>query len=290
MKYAANRKMGYHESLKYDMMKKRRRMAMNVILEKFPFQVIVTVGFYCFMIFLSNQIFRRLEKRNKDIHAQFARKAVNGILLILCPVSVGLQFSSTREITNMLIKSSGLFIAIAGFAAQQTLADVIGGFMLSVSKPFNLGERITLLNSNTTGIVEEITMRHTIICLFDNNRLIIPNSVINKEIILNSNFKDSKSGNYIEITVDFDTDLTLAMDLMRKAVCEHPLVVEKDQVEVLVKNYTTNGVILKTAVYTKDVNDNFHASSDIRLEILRRFQSHGIRIPHQKVDLVTKEG
>ena len=63
------------------------------------------------------------------------------------------------------------------------IADIIAGIMISFSKPFNIGERITLKNNNIVGIVEDITLRHTVIKCFNGVRTIIPNSIINKELI-----------------------------------------------------------------------------------------------------------
>lgn len=187
-----------------------------------------------------------------------------------------------------------MFIAIAGFAAQQTLADVIAGFMLSWSKPYNVNERITLVNSNITGIVEGITMRHTIIRLFDNNRLIIPNSVMNKEVIKNSNYEDSKIGNFLEVEISYESDVEKAIEIIKEIMREEPLVVDKENMAVLIRDFSTNGIILKTTVWTGDVNDNFQACSNIRRVILKRFEAAGIIIsyPHMIIwnqKEVTKE-
>ncbi len=238
---------------------------------------------------LINWIFGRLQKKRDDIHLQFFKKFLQAGLLILCVGTVGMRIDFTREMTTMLLRSSALFIAIAGFAAQEALADVISGFMLAWNKPFNIGERITLVSSNITGVVEEITMRQTIIRLFDNNRLIVPNSVINKEILMNSNIRDSKSGNFLEVEVSYDSDLDKAMELIQKIIRAHPMVVDKEQIKILIKDFSANGVILKTAVYTKDVNDNFVACSDIRRQILKQFAENGIEIPYPHMDIRQNE-
>jgi len=250
--------------------------------------IAIIVGF-CIVYLIADAIFKRAEKKQNDIHIQFSQKIVRSVLVILCLSSVAAQYTTTNQVTTFLVAGSGLFVAIAGFAAQQTLADVIAGFMLSWSKPYNLNERITLINSNITGIVEGITMRHTIIKLFDNNRLIIPNSVMNKEVIKNSNYEDSKIGNFLEVEISYESDVDAAIAEIIKILCDNPMVVDKENVSVLIRDFSANGIILKTTVWTENVNDNFLACSDIRYEILKRFREKGIIISYPHVIVLDQE-
>ena len=254
--------------------------------------IIIRVGviliIYLLIVFLMDIFFKKINQKQKDIHTQFVLKLLRVVVSIICLGAIGLQFGETKDLTKALFACSSLFLAVAGFAAQQTLADVIAGFMLSWSKPYNINERITLVNSDITGIVEGITMRHTVIKLFDNNRLIIPNSVMNKEIIKNSNYEDSKIGNFLEIEISYDSHLDIAIELIKQSLNECPLVVDKDGVTVMVKDFSANGVILKTTVWTKDVNDNFQACSDVRKEILNKFSENNIIIPYQHFVFTTE--
>lgn len=259
---------------------------MNLSITNIPVKIGIILLIYFFLIFILDFFFKKAEQKQKDIHTQFILKLLRVTMSILCLGIIGFQFAATKELTKALLTCSSLFIAVAGFAAQQTLADVIAGFMISWSKPYNINERITLVNSGITGIVEGISMRHTVIKLFDNNRLIIPNSVMNKEIIKNSNYEDSKIGNFLEIEVSYASVLDTAIELIKESLYEHPLVVDKEEISVMVKDFTANGIILKTTVWTKDVNDNFQACSDIRKDILKRFYDNDIDIPYQHIVLI----
>ncbi|MGL5437863.1 MAG: mechanosensitive ion channel family protein [Lachnospiraceae bacterium] len=250
--------------------------------DRIPWKVIIIIISFLVVYIFVDEIFKRIERKQKDIHIQFSKKLIRAALVILGLAAVAAQYTTTQQLTTYLVAGSSLFVAIAGFAAQQTLADVIAGFMLSWSKPYNINERITLINSNITGIVEEITMRHTVIKLFDNNRLIIPNSVMNKEIIKNSNYEDSKIGNFIEVEISFETDVDRAICIMKEILCAEELFVDKENADVLIKDFSANGIVLKTTVWTENVNDNFQACSNVRRQILKRFHESGIVItyPH----------
>jgi small-conductance mechanosensitive channel len=204
---------------------------------------------------------------------------------------IGMQFENTKEIFKSILKSSGLFVAVAGFAAQQTLNNIISGLMLSVAKPFDIGERVNLVNSNITGIIETITLRHTVIKGFDNQRIVIPNSVINNEILKNSNYDDSVIGNYLEVTISYESDIRKAVSVFDSIIQNHPLVItnEYHNPGVIVKDLTETGIVLKATVWTKNVSDNFQASSDIRMEIIEQFKHAKIEIPYKKIELISRK-
>lgn len=137
-------------------------------------------------------------------------------------------------------------------------------------------------------------MRHTVIRTYHNSRMIIPNSVINKAIIENSNYNNDYIGNYMEIAVSYESDLELAMEVMRDTIASHPLVTdiradqtEGSKVNVAVKELGDDGIILKATVWTNSLDDNFAACSDIRRLIKKNFDANGISIPYRHVHVVT---
>lgn len=240
-----------------------------------------------------NQIFNMILKRKEQIHIKFLRSISKVILSITAGICVSSLFTTTKALSATLLTSSSLLVAIVGFAAQQVLADVVSGVMLSWSRPFNLGEKINISSLGISGIVEDLTVRHTVIRTYHNSRMIIPNSVINKAIVENSNYNNDYIGNYMEISVSYESDLEKAIDIMRRTIEEHPLVVdvredktEGDKVKVSVKELGDDGIILKSTVWTQNIDDNFAACSDIRRLIKQHFDAAGIQIPYRHLQVV----
>lgn len=254
-------------------------------------KIIIIVIISLVLIRVNQKIFSWVLKKQNKIHINFLSGIITASIIFLSISLIGMQFESTKGIFQSILKSSGLFVAVAGFAAQQTLNNIISGLMLSVSKPFDIGERINLVNSNITGIIETITLRHTVIKGFDNQRIVIPNSVINNEILKNSNYDDSVIGNYLEVIVSYESDLRNAVSLFDSIIRSHPLVITNESYNpgVIVKDLTDTGIILKATIWTKDVSDNFQASSDIRIAIIEQFKNSKIEIPYPKMELVNKK-
>lgn len=239
---------------------------------------IIIVGTIVFMK-LSDWMFGRVFKGQR-IHMKFLRGFVKAIILVLGIVILGRQFETTKDIASILLQNTALLVAVLGFAAQQTLNDILGGFMLSWYKPFDIGSRIHVMSQNISGIVENITLRHTVIRCFDNNRIIIPNSIINKEILKNSDYEDSVIGNFMELTVSANSDVHRAISLLGEIIRSTPGVItnEKYNPGILVKDLVKNGYVLKATVWAKTVDDNFAACSEVRIMIHERFREDGIEL------------
>ena len=257
-------------------------------------KIAVIVVFWSGGMFALNKIFGMILKRKEQIHIKFLRSMSKVVLTIIAFICISGLFNTTTALSATLLTSSSLLVAIVGFAAQQVLADVISGVMLSWSRPFNLGEKVNISSLGISGIVEDMTVRHTVIRTYHNSRMIIPNSVINKAIVENRNYNNDYIGNYMEVSVSYESNLEQAIEVMRETIASYPLVVdirpdpsEGNKVNVAVKELGDDGIILKSTVWTKNIDDNFTACSDIRRLIKKNFDAVGISIPYSHVHVVT---
>ena len=178
-------------------------------------------------------------------------------------------------------------IAIATFAAQQALGNVISGISLSVSKPYNEDDKIRVVQGGSIiaeGIVKDITIRHTIIRQYNGECCIVPNSVMDSAVITNTNFIENV-GNFIEIEIGYDADIEKAMNLMQSICVNHELTLNTEENKVFIKTYTANGIILKTTVWSRNLDDSFQACSDILVALVENFRAEGITIPYQTVTI-----
>lgn len=267
-----------------------------MFMEKLLIQIAVIVVLWMAGLFVLNKIFGIILKRKERIHLKFLRSISKALLSVVACICISGLFTPTKALSATLLTSSSLLVAIVGFSAQQVLADVVSGIMLSWSRPFNLGEKINISSLGISGIVEDLTVRHTVIRTYHNSRMIIPNSVINKAIVENSNYNNDYIGNYLEISVSYESDLERAIEVMRDTISTHPLVMDlrKDKtagnkVSVAVKELADDGIILKATVWTDNLDDNFTACSDIRRLIKKNFDAEGISIPYRHVHVVTDE-
>lgn len=238
-----------------------------------------------------NLIFRIIIKKKGTVHVRFFKSLINVLILVVVIYALAQQFSITKDISKTLLQSGSLILAIATFAAQQALSNVVSGFSLSFSQPYNVSDKIKVVQGGSViaeGIVTDITLRHTIISLYNGESCIVPNSVMDSAVITNTNFTEN-IGNFMEIEIGYGADIAKAMGLMRQICAENALTLNTLENKVFVKGYSMNGVILKTTVWTKNLDDSFQACSEIRIALVEEFRKNGIQIPYQTVTVVNGE-
>ncbi len=248
-------------------------------------KIAVFIGVELLLNRLVNLIFRLLAKNNNSVHLRFFKSTANLLVVIVVIYALVQQFDVTKDISKALLQSGTLIIAVATFAAQQALGNVISGFSLSMSKPYNVEDKIRVVQNGNTiaeGIVMDITIRHTIIRQFNGESCIVPNSVMDSAVITNTNFTEN-IGNFMEVEISYSANIDEAIDLFQKICIEHELTLNTIENKVFIKGYTQNGIVLKSTIWTRTLDDSFQACSDIRITLVKEFKKNGIIIPYQTV-------
>ncbi len=241
------------------------------------------------MIWITLYIFKMLSKiffKKQNIANKFLQSTIKISIILIGIYIIFSQWGNTKNITEQIFKNGTLLIAIATFAAQRTLGNVISGIMLSASHPINIGQKIKITNNGqliAEGIVKDMTIRHVIIETYDGQSCIIPNSIIDSAVIQNTNYNDGV-GNYMKFEVGYDTDIPKAKQLILNAlVYEHAKL--KPGTEIQVSKLTPNGIELKFTVWTETLNENFLICSRLRERIVKIFRDNGITIPYNTITI-----
>lgn len=207
------------------------------------------------------------------------------------------QVPGLNKIATSLLAGSGIAAVALSVAAQSSVGNLVSGMLIALFKPFRVGDMVRYLDQDITGRVEEITLRHTIIRTLENKRLIIPNSTMNTEVIENDSYGSTVICMFLELEVSYDSDLDLAMDIVRGQVGGHPDFVdvrteeEKERgaprVVVRVQNFNSSGILLRALVWSPDSVKVFQMKGDILYGIKKEFDEKGVKIPypHQTVIL-----
>ncbi len=200
-----------------------------------------------------------------------------------------------NSLVSTLLAGSGIMALAISLSAQESLNNIISGLFISIFKPFDVGDRITLVDSSLTGFIEDITLRHTVIRTLTNTRIVVPNAVMNDKIVENSNMVESKVCKYLDIYVAYDCDIDKAMSLFAEIVGRHPLFLDTrtdpsaPKVTVLLREMGESSLNLRASVWTRTVAESFTCCSDIRVAVLKEFRAAGIEIPYNKMDVYIKE-
>lgn len=98
-----------------------------------------------------------------------------------------------KALTLSLFAGAAIIAVIVDFASQAAFANIVSGVFIVIFKPFRIGDRInTSGKAEYSGVVKDITLRHTVIRNYENRMVIMPNSIISNETLINSSIIDQK--------------------------------------------------------------------------------------------------
>jgi small-conductance mechanosensitive channel len=218
----------------------------------------------------------------------FIRSSVKLILGIIAIFYIIYAIPVFRKKALFILSSAGIFAAMIGYIAQSALSNLVSGIFIIIFKPFRVGDYIKLDNERL-GIVSDITLRHTIINNFENKRLIIPNSIISKESILNHTIQDFHVLSFNNFIIGMYADI----DLARKIITEEALKLEhiidkrseqeiheeKPIVTVQVINTKESVIHLRAYVWIDGPTNEFKSKSILREAVHKRFILEGVNLP-----------
>jgi small-conductance mechanosensitive channel len=134
---------------------------------------------------------------------------------------------------------------------------------------------------------------------FENKRIIIPNSVISNEILINSNYSDDSIIKWIDMGISYDSDIDLARKIMQEEVEAHPNFIDartpeqiengEPKVPVRIITMGESSVNLRAWATAEDPPKAFVMGCDLLESIKKRFDAEGVEIPFPHRTLVYKE-
>src|SRR6187431_3291833 len=145
----------------------------------------------------------------------FLKNAVEFVVYLIAFIVIFRSIPTLHDYGTAIFAGAGVLAAIVGFASQSAFSNIVSGIFIVIFKPFSVGDRIRV-GQLYTGDVEDITLRHTVIKDFENRRIVIPNSVVNNETIINSTIANEKICVFIEIGISFDSDIDQAMRIVQE--------------------------------------------------------------------------
>jgi small conductance mechanosensitive channel len=226
----------------------------------------------------------------------FLKNAVEFIIYIIAVIVIFNSIPELKGYGTAIFAGAGVLAAIVGFASQSAFSNIVSGIFLVIFKPFSVGDRVKI-GTLYQGDIEDITLRHTIIKDFENRRIIIPNSVMNNETIINSTIVELKVCMFIEMGISFDSSIDRAMEIMVDEALKHPDCIDNrtaeeksndvPQIEIRLINFTESGTQLRAYAWAKDPSSGFILKCDLLKSIKARFDLEGIQLayPHRTVFL-----
>jgi len=192
-----------------------------------------------------------------------------GILVILDHFDV--------NITGLLTVLGVGSLAIA-LAAKDSIANMIGGFIIMIDRPFRVGDRLKL-DDGTVCDVHEIGIRSSKFRTFENTLIIKPNAELMQSTIHNMTYPYSEIRVRVDVGVSYNEDLEHVKKVILDEAAKHEHVLENPPPEFRLLNFGDNSLDVSLRCMVSDVGKQFTTACDLREQILIRFRKENIEIP-----------
>ncbi|MCE8422734.1 MAG: mechanosensitive ion channel family protein [Candidatus Methanoperedens sp.] len=223
-----------------------------------------------------NDIAPRTESKLDDILMPFLDKIDRIIIFSLAFLMILDRLG--YPITPVLASMGLAGIAVA-FAAQETLSNVFGAFSIITDRPFKVGDRIAMSDTDI-GDVIDIGVRSTRLMTMDNKIVIYPNAIISKGKIINYSEPDLKVRFTMKVSIGYKEDIERAQKLMTEIAKKTDGVISDPAPQAYVVSLSSYTIDMILHIWVTDYRLEFKVSDMIYREIIRKFAAEKIDIPY----------
>ncbi|MCW2120560.1 mechanosensitive ion channel family protein [Flavobacterium sp. 7A] len=273
----------------------------------FDFTLLITIGVIVIITITLALIFKYIAENfiHKEIFCKhidptsyiFVKKIISTIIYVVGFSFALEQIPEMKIIGHSLLAGAGILSLVAGLASQQALSNVMSGFLIVLFKPFKINDRITF-GGTYTGTVEEINLRQVVIRDPENNRVIVPNSLISNQVVINANLTETKICKMIEIGIGYSSDINKALKILEEEIEKHPLHIDNRTVSEIANKVPKvisrvvalgdSSVTLKAWAYSDSSQNGFIMYCDLLKSIKYRFEEENIEIPYNYQNVIIK--
>lgn len=188
-------------------------------------------------------------------------------------VSVAVMGGSFQSIAIM----AGALSFGAGMGLQNTVSNLVAGFTILFERPIRIGDWVII--DGYEGIVKQINMRATEIETWNKAKVLIPNSAILSQSLVNKTFGNKTARVEIKVGVDYGSDLQKVKSLLMQIAAEDPDVLKNPAPSLLFTDLGDSSLNFQLNCYTGDVFKSADISYRVREKVVERFRENNINIP-----------
>ena len=229
---------------------------------------------------------RRLARRpHIDPGLRYTITRLLKYVLMVVGSLLALKQAFAVDLTSIAVVFTALSVGI-GFGLQYIAADIASGFILLFERPIRIGDRVTI--GDDEGDVQSINLRTTVVLTNDRIAIIVPNSKLVSQRVINWSYGDPRARIAIPIGVADDSDIQLVTDTLIEAAKDVPNVLTDPPPRVQFLNFGDYTLDFRLLVWTNQPRRHVQLRSDINYRIAHLFRERGIKIPYPTQEFLLK--
>ena len=243
------------------------------------------------LTYLEKNVADRTDNKVDDIIFDLLNR-FSGAILYVTAIILALDIVGINVMP--FIAGAGVAGIAIGFAAKDTLSNLIAGVLLIIDRPFEIGDRIEVwsapADSASWGDVVDIGLRATKIKTTDNIVIIIPNNEIMKRDIVNYTIISSLIRVRVNIGVSYEADIQEAKNIIIAVAKQMEWIATSPAPKVVVRNFSESAVDLQLRVWIRNARRRMDTISFVIDHVKEAFDRAGIEIPYPKRDIQVRYG
>lgn len=242
---------------------------------------------------IQNFLERRLAARTHlDPGIQYTILRLIHYVIIALGVMFAFRFAFNADLTTLAVIFTALSVGI-GFGLQFIAGDIASGFILLFERPVRVGDFVTVGGATgdaVEGRVKNINLRTTVVLTNDNITMIVPNSKLVNENLVNWSYEGKRARIPIPVGVAYNSDVDVVTQTLLRAAEDVRFVLAEPKPSVQFMGFGESSLDFRLLVWTDRPRRHPVIKSDINYHIHHLFAEEGIEIPFPQRDLNLRAG
>jgi len=201
-------------------------------------------------------------------------------------IAIGLILETIGVKVTVLIAGSAALLVGIGLGLQQTFNDVVSGIILLSEQSIKIDDVLDIDGDVVT--IQSIGVRTSKALNTDDVSIIIPNSLITTNKVINWSHQTKKARFRIDVGVAYGSDIDLVLSILEESAFEHEDISDRDTIEARLVNFGNSSLDFQVLFYSENIFRISKVKSDIRRTISKKFAEKGVTIPFPQMDLHLK--
>ena len=227
---------------------------------------------------------RMANRRHIDAGLRYTICRLVKYVVIIVGSLIALKQAFAIDLTSIAVIFTALSVGI-GFGLQYIAADIASGFILLFERPIRIGDRVSI--GEDEGDVHSINLRTTIITTNDRIAIIVPNSKLVSQNVVNWSYGDPRARIAIPVSVADDADIELVTDTLIDVARGVDNVLQEPPAQVQFLKFGEYSLDFRLLVWTNQPRRHVQLRSDINYRIAQLFRERSIKLstPTQELRL-----
>jgi small-conductance mechanosensitive channel len=233
---------------------------------------------------IKNTLFRKRKFNKLDKGSAYALFQI--IKYIIWVIAIGFILEAIGIKVTLLIAGSAALLVGVGLGLQQTFNDIISGIILLSEQSIKIDDVLEI--DGDVVKIQSIGLRTSKGLNTNDISIIIPNSLITNNKVINWSHQAMKTRFRIDVGVAYGSDVDLVIKILEESAFQHPDISDRELTEARLVNFGSSSLDFQVLFFSHNIFRISKVKSDIRRIIVQKFAKNNIPIPFPQMDLHLK--